>query len=211
MIKYKVIIYDFDGVILDSVDIKTNAFLEIYKNCNESEIEAIKEYHLAHGGISRYKKFEYFEEFILNKKVDKNYIEKLAFLFEKIVKKRILEVSYIKFVEEFLKFNFNKTKQYICTGTPQKEIEQIIKQKGINNFFTKIYGYPKSKEEIIKLILDDSNELPENCLYLGDSLTDFQAANKFGVPFIGIKNSHTKFPEGTIVIDDFEYLLNNFQ
>ena len=34
-------------------------------------------------------------------------------------------------------------------------------------------------------------------------MTDYKAAIECNVPFIGLKNTHTVFPEGTILIDDF--------
>ena len=130
MKKYKVIIYDFDGVILDSVNIKTDAFLEIYKNCDEETLSQIKNFHLTNGGISRFKKFEFFEKNILNKKINKNHIDSLAYLFEKIVKHKVVKASYIDFVIDFLNENMFTSKQYVCTGTPENEAIQIIKEKG---------------------------------------------------------------------------------
>src|SRR5690606_26236544 len=55
------ILFDFDGVIVQSVDIKAEAFATIYRNENPEIIPAIIEYQHAHGGVSRREKFRYFE------------------------------------------------------------------------------------------------------------------------------------------------------
>ena len=52
----KLFIFDFDGVIVDSVDIKTEAFGEIYSNYGSSITEKVKNYHIENGGLSRYEK-----------------------------------------------------------------------------------------------------------------------------------------------------------
>ena len=52
--KQKILIYDFDGVICDSVGLKTDAFVELYNTENESIQKLVREYHLANGGISRF-------------------------------------------------------------------------------------------------------------------------------------------------------------
>ena len=54
----KAILFDFDGVIVDSVDIKTIAFKELFSAFPEHSRE-IERYHLDHLGVSRYQKFEW--------------------------------------------------------------------------------------------------------------------------------------------------------
>ena len=54
MVNKEVLIYDFDGVICDSVKIKTNAFIELYKNYSLKIQNQVKEYHILNSGISRF-------------------------------------------------------------------------------------------------------------------------------------------------------------
>lgn len=49
--KPRVLIYDFDGVICDSVGLKTDAFVELYWNESERIQNLVREYHLANGVI----------------------------------------------------------------------------------------------------------------------------------------------------------------
>ena len=65
MNKIKAVIFDFDGVICDSVNIKTEAFVELYSNYHKSISDSVKNYHLKYGGISRFEKIKYIETVLL--------------------------------------------------------------------------------------------------------------------------------------------------
>ena len=210
MINSKVIIYDFDGVICDSVNVKTEAFIELYKSYGPEIQAQVKEYHLLNGGISRFEKFRYFQSVLLNKKVSENDIIELSNQFAALVKEKVIASKYIKGAYEFIKKNSFK-KQFICTGTPETEILEITKRKGISTFFEKLYGAPKTKIEIIEIILKQTNVNRNTCIFFGDAMTDYNAAQICKIPFIGIENYATIFPKGTTIIKDFEdSILNKF-
>ena len=84
--KQKILIYDFDGVICDSVHIKTEAFVELYASYDIEIQQAVKDHHLKHGGISRFEKFNYFESELLGNTITEKRIEELAQSFTLLVK-----------------------------------------------------------------------------------------------------------------------------
>jgi HAD superfamily hydrolase (TIGR01509 family) len=202
--KQKILIYDFDGVICDSVHIKTEAFVELYAQCDEEIQQAIKAYHLKHGGISRYEKFKYFETELLGQSPTEERIDELAKAFTQLVKEKVIASPYLNGILSYLEKHKDQALQFICTGTPETEILEITKRKKIDHLFTGIYGSPKSKTRIIRNILKDTGAQPENCLFFGDAFTDLNAAKECDIPFIGIKNKDTQFPERTFIINDFE-------
>ena len=55
--RIKAIIFDYDGVIAESVNVKTEAFAEMYKPYGESILKKVVSHHEANGGISRFEKF----------------------------------------------------------------------------------------------------------------------------------------------------------
>ena len=65
--RYKTMVFDCDGVILDSNELKTQAYYEtaISFGANEHQAKALVDYHVRLGGISRFIKFEYFLREIL--------------------------------------------------------------------------------------------------------------------------------------------------
>ena len=122
-----------------------------------------------------------------------------------LVKQKVIASKYLPGVIDFLKANKGK-KQFICTGTPQNEIEDIVEKKGIKALFDQVYGSPKTKIEIIKIILDKHSVSPKDCVYFGDAMTDYDAAKACSIPFIGILNEYTEFPNKTNIINDFKQL-----
>ena len=61
----KTILWDFDGVILDSMATRDWGFKEIFKDFTEAQVSRLLEYHRINGGLSRYVKIRYFYETIL--------------------------------------------------------------------------------------------------------------------------------------------------
>lgn len=200
----KILIYDFDGVICDSVNIKTEAFVELYASYDLETQQAVKAYHLEHGGISRFEKFKYFESELLGNTITEKHIEELAQSFTRLVKEKVIASAYINGIISFLNKNKNNALQFICTGTPESEILEITKRKRIDHLFNSIYGSPKSKTLILRKILKDNRAQPKDCLFFGDAFTDLNAALECKIPFIGIRNKDTQFPKDTFLINDFE-------
>lgn len=202
----KALVYDFDGVICNSVNIKTEAFFALYSPYGEDIQKKVVEYHLEHGGISRFEKIKFWHRNYLNQEIDDSTVEKLASEFASLVLKKVIQSDYIKGSLEFLKLNSGRFLQFICTGTPQNEILQITQARDITKYFNGIYGTPSAKDAILRNILRKYNLRPEEILFFGDALTDYNAAMKIGTLFCGIQSSDTKFPPGTHTALNFELL-----
>jgi beta-phosphoglucomutase-like phosphatase (HAD superfamily) len=201
--KPKVLIYDFDGVICDSVGLKTDAFVELYRTESESIQKLIREYHLANGGISRFEKIKYFETVLLGKLYSEEDNIKLGQIFAELVKEKVISSPFVLGVKEFLEKHSTDTLQYICTGTPEFEIKEIIERRGMGYLFKGLFGSPTIKSTIIQNIISEVGCTKDDCLFFGDALTDYKAACDSNVRFIGIKNDETIFPEGTFTIANF--------
>jgi phosphoglycolate phosphatase-like HAD superfamily hydrolase len=201
--KPKLIIYDFDGVICDSVNVKTQAFAELYKSHGKEIQDQVISYHLEHGGISRFEKIRYFQETLLQSPASEEKVQELAGNFTDMVKEKVIASMYINGAKEFIQQHADICEQYICTGTPEVEIIEIIHRRGLTSFFKGVYGSPKTKTQIINEILSATGYKAEESVFLGDAMTDYKAAKVCGMPFIGIKSNDTVFPEGTFVLEDF--------
>jgi HAD superfamily hydrolase (TIGR01549 family) len=201
---FKAIVYDFDGVICDSVDLKTSAFAEMYKPYGEEVVAKVVSYHLANGGISRFEKFKYFNSNLLGKSISEQEIFELANTFSNLVKQKIIQSDYIVGAHKFLIEQSKTHLQFICTGTPETEIIEILKARKISSFFTNIYGSPKTKVQILEIIIKEYSLKRSEILFIGDAMTDYNAAKFLGISFTGILNDATNFPIETFVIKDFK-------
>ncbi|MBI5050047.1 MAG: HAD family hydrolase [Nitrospirae bacterium] len=180
----KAIIFDFDGVLVESVDIKTNAFAKLFESEGKEIVEKVVNYHLKNSGISRYEKFRYIYREILVRSLSDEEFEVLCNRFATIVKDSVVEAPYVRGALQFLEKYSAVYRCFIVTATPQKEIEEIVQRRGIAGFFKGIYGAPLKKEDTVKAILSSEGTRPQEAVYIGDALSDYNAAVRNGVNFI---------------------------
>ncbi len=204
MNKIKAIIYDFDGVICDSVNVKTEAFGEMYAQYGKEIQKKVIDYHLSHGGISRFEKFKYCHKTFLGKELDDKQVKDMGGYFSSLVLQKVIDSPFIPGADLFVSRMVNNYMQFICTGTPEKEIKKILDKRKLTDYFTNIYGSPQTKKEIIQKIVVDYSITTNEMIFFGDALTDYDAALHENVRFVGVRSFHTSFPLGTNVINDFK-------
>lgn len=182
----KAIIFDFDGVILDSANIKTEAFPEVFNDFPHLKKDIVR-YHLANQGISRYKKFEWIYENLLNEKLLDEKSRLLGDKFSMLVFEKILKANFIAGAPKLLEFLLErKIPAFIASGTPEEELKKIVIQRQISAYFSEIHGSPHSKSDIIRSICTRHNYTPAELLFIGDATTDFYAAEETGTGFIAV-------------------------
>ena len=187
---FKIIIFDFDGVILESLDIKTKAFLKVYQDYPEHADE-IARYHLQNGGVSRYKKFVHINTNILGIPIDENKTEELAKVFSEAVVDEMIKCPFVEGALEFLGKYSKIARLYVASGTPQDELRFIVEKCGLAQYFNGVYGTPRTKGEIIQDILNKENVDNNEAVFVGDAMTDYEGAKEANVPFIARINGQT--------------------
>lgn len=194
--KWEAVFFDFDGVILDTVHLKAAAFGELFRHFGPDIEQKVVEYHLAHGGISRFEKFRYWYREYLNSIITDHEIEILSNRFSQIVVDKILKAPYIDGVVNTLHYLKERSiPAYVISGTPEDEIRYIVEKKDLSRFFLEVYGSPQQKVVILREICFLKKYQPNNCLFVGDSVIDYEAAFQNGVQFIGIvKDNSSPFP-----------------
>ncbi len=188
--KFKTIIFDFDGTIIDSSKIKTDAFEDLYKHYGKEVASMVVKFHLENQGISRYKKFEFFEKNILKKKYSQETEMKLDKQFSSIVLNKIIKAKYISGAYEFLDSYHKEFNFYLISATPEKELKKIVRKKNIEYYFRGIYGSPLDKGKVIQNILKVGNLSNKTALMIGDSQSDLEAATLASVSFLGISSEN---------------------
>lgn len=186
------IFFDFDGVILDSNDCKTNAFYEMYLSYGRDIADQVKEYHKRNGGISRYEKFKYWEKKYFNRDIDKEELKNLADIFSKKVKNNVINSKEVDGSINFIKTIHSNVKLWIISGTPQDELRDICNEINISEYFEAIYGSPNSKKYWTEKIISDNNLNRENTLFIGDALADYDAAIFSKIKFLLIESEDNK-------------------
>src|SRR3989338_6081547 len=98
----KAVIFHFDGVLVESVDIKTNAFALLFKPEGKDVVRKVVGYHLKHGGISRFEKFIYIYKAILKRRLADETFRRLCGRFAKLVVDEVVKAPYVKGAKYFL-------------------------------------------------------------------------------------------------------------
>ena len=204
---YDAIIFDFDGTLVDSAEIKTNAFGTLYEKYGEEIKRKVVEYHKLNEGVPRKKKFEHFEKKILKNNFNETIAENLSIKFSKIVLELIIKAPYMKGADKFLNEHYKNVKLFIASATPGQEMIEITQKRKMSLFFNEILGYPLNKSEIILFILRKYNLNKNKVIMVGDSISDYEGAINTKIDFLGFtQNTKGTFPEYIKTIDNFKCL-----
>lgn len=193
--KYAAVVLDFDGVILESTEVKTWAFAELFKEYPEHNAEIVN-YHIRNAGVSRYEKFRYIFNNILKKNLSDEEMKSLSERFSNLVMEKILKCKYVPGALDFIKRYHKKLKLFVVSATPHDEINLILEKLGIRCYFEEVFGSPKSKVELISEIMAKYNFQPHEVLFVGDQLADYMAARQLGVDFVARTHDESAFFEG---------------
>ena len=87
----------------------------------------------------------------------------------------------------------------MLSATPDEEINLIVDKKELKEYFKEVHGSPRKKGEICREIINRKKYNSQNCLFVGDAMSDYNAANKNGICFMGIvrDGAPSPFPDGT--------------
>lgn len=204
----RAILFDFDGVIAESMDIKTDAFARLFEGFGPEIVKKVVAHHQAHGGVSRFEKIRLYHEQYLGKVITDEELSAWCRRFSDLVLDAVVSSPYVPGALELLESCHKKYSCFIITGTPQEEMEEILSRKGLKRFFAGVYGSPTTKTEIVKEIMSAHKFDPKELIYIGDAMTDYEAAKGAGIRFIGRvpKGKPDIFPSGTFVVPDLRGL-----
>jgi phosphoglycolate phosphatase-like HAD superfamily hydrolase len=187
----RAIVFDFDGVILESAEVKTEAFLELYADHPE-KLAAIRAYHVGQAGISRYVKFEHIQKNILGLPYTGEVKKRVSAEFERLTRERILRCPEVPGAQELLRGLRGGTLRIVGSGTPQAELELVVSGRGMGDWFEELWGSPRKKAEILRDVMARYALSPREVLMVGDGLSDYDAARETGTRFLA-RETETAF------------------
>lgn len=193
MNRKKVIFWDFDGVILDSMLIRDKGFREVLRGYPSGEVDKLMEFHNLNGGLSRYVKFRYFFEKIRNQSITETEVKQWANKFSLIMKKLLVDNSIL--IEDsvtFIKENYTKYQMHIVSGSDGIELRYLCEKLGLSNYFISIQGSPTPKAKLVSELLDFYHYINSNVILIGDSMNDQEAAHLNRISFYGYNNNLLK-------------------
>jgi phosphoglycolate phosphatase-like HAD superfamily hydrolase len=180
----KVIILDFDGVVVESNDIKDRVFRKIFNRFPEHS-EDLWQYHKKYMSVSRYDKFDYVLK-QTGRSGDIDFKNSLLTEFSESTLSLMRTVPFVQGAQDFLNELQGKIPLYLASVTPANDLEIILNALQIHSIFKKVYGCPPwNKSAAIKDILEREQQTPDRAVLIGDSYGDQRAAKETGIHFIG--------------------------
>ena len=191
---YEIILWDFDGVIINSNSVREAGFRNVLCEYPKEQVEKLIDYHNINGGLSRYVKFRYFFEEIRKELVADDMVLELANKFSAIMKEHLVNPSLligpvVKFIKE--QYNLGK-KMHIVSGSDGNELRELCKSLELDHFFISINGSPTPKTVLVKNIIANGYlDQSEYCL-IGDAINDYDASKVNSIKFFGYNNLKLK-------------------
>jgi phosphoglycolate phosphatase-like HAD superfamily hydrolase len=161
---YTTLVFDCDGVVLDSNKVKTDAFYQATLPYGEASAQAMVDYHVANGGVSRYKKFAHFLEQIAPDYAEQQNpveqspdLEAMLQAYAGYVREGLLSCKVAPGLEA-LRQQTPNARWLIVSGGDQAELRDVFAQRGIAAWFDGgIFGSPDTKDEILSRELSSGN------------------------------------------------------
>jgi len=208
----KCVVFDFDGTLVKSNEIKRRVFYEVTEDI-VGAVPVLDELFSVPDSGDRY---DIFDLLIKNLKMGQEVgisAVYLSDLYTKICEHRISEAP-----EVFGAFNTltelkkMRVKMFVSSATPTNTLQSIIGMRGWSELFDGIMGSPDSKENHLSSILFSNNYSLSEVIYIGDSEVDQKAALLTGCKFIGIGKNWNRFDSRPLVLlDNLEKLIKELK
>ncbi|WP_282073788.1 HAD family hydrolase [Polaribacter atrinae] len=205
----KCVIFDMDGVIIDSEEIHKKAYYETFASIDVTVSEDLYKTLTGSSTINAFQKLvAHFnlnldpEELVLNKR--KRYVN----FFENDP-----TLHLVKGVEELIKHCHNKGLTLIlASSSAMVNIDRVFNRFNLNQYFTaKISGadltQSKPNPEIFEKAAILGNTPKENCVVIEDSDNGVKAANDAGIFVFGYRNPMAEDQS----LKNADFIVNNFK
>jgi phosphoglycolate phosphatase-like HAD superfamily hydrolase len=179
------VVFDCDGVLIESNALKTRAFGKTVSEYGQGAMDRLMAYHTQNGGVSRFKKFEWFFSEVIRQPLPDGKMQKLCDRFRQHSFEAVVSAPLVKGAQEVLDMLYTKLPLFVASGTPQPELVDVLEANGLARYFDYIAGTPPEKSALLQNIIDTYRLDPSAVLMVGDSLTDLQAARDCSTLFYG--------------------------
>lgn len=207
---WQAIIFDFDGVVVESGKIKTQAFAELYRSHGEDIVAKVVQFHNQNGGMSRYHKFRHFQQHFLNKPpLTETEVKQLDILFSELVVEAVIAAEPVPGALELIRQQAERIPLFVASGTPDSELKVIVERRGLAPYFKAVHGAPALKKTIIAEFLSAYELKPESVLMIGDAIADLESAQANNTAFLGrvYPGDPNPFPAHIEIVPDLHGLV----
>ncbi len=186
------VVFDFDGVLVESLDVKAEGFYALYSCHGEDVASAAASHHLKNPGTPRAEKISYIQREFLRRELSTQENLELCSRLGAIIEEKVANSAWVNGAFAYIQQPNESVSLHIASASPLDELVRIVKRRRALDYFQSVHGYPESKESALKRIIGLSGYEPARVIMIGDALTDYNAAKTMGTLFIG------RVPHGSI-------------
>ena len=202
------IFFDFDGVLAESIAIKEQAFRDLYGEFGSQVVAGALAHHKANEGISRLHKIRHCHKAFLGIELDDEGVAALGRRYSEQVEDAVIACDWVAGARAFLEAHRGQLPMFVVSGTPDDELKRVVDGRAMAHFFTSVHGSPPRKPPIVRDLLDAHGLSPSRSVFVGDAMTDHDAARATGLDFVGRvpPGRESPFPAGTRTLPDLTAL-----
>jgi len=208
LFKTKIMIFDFDGVIIDSTKIKIEEYRNLFSQFtkNKTTLNEITNIYKNSAGIPRETTLKKVFKEVLAINISNHEVDNLSLDFSKQIFRRLETIEPLKGFLEYLAIH-KKINKHIISGAPNSDVTYLIKKLNLSKYFKSIQGGPLNKKNELIHISKLTKIKAKDIVYFGDQKNDFIAAKSAGVGFIGINAGSNLDTMKCKQFPDFEKLI----
>jgi phosphoglycolate phosphatase-like HAD superfamily hydrolase len=204
---FDALVLDFDGVVVESVELKDRAFGELFRDTHPDRVEDIVQFQSEIAGRSRYERFPLIYGY-LGLAFPDGESERLDRKLSELLFEAVATCPFVAGARELLELRSGEVPIYVASATPENEVRRLIEARGLSPYIRAAYGAPARKADNLRRIATETGADPTRVLFVGDSATDLRAAEEAGVRFVGrvAPGLTSPFPDDTEIVTDLSEL-----
>lgn len=169
----KIVLFDFDGVLVDTLDIYHSISCEVNGDMDIEEYKTFFEGNIHDAvrkdGSKRIPHTFFHERFM-------HYVQ------------NVREVKIPEILKAMLGELSKKYLLFIVSSTPNKTLEHLLEAEGVREYFTDIMGSGVHTSKVVKnkMVLEKYNVLPKDAVFITDTLGDIREARECDIDSIAV-------------------------
>jgi len=200
------VFWDFDGVVKDSIEVKTEGFRWIVRSAGTPVCDRVQRHHESNGGMSRFDKIPLYLTWA-DMPASAEPVHKACVEFSEHVTDAVVNSPWVEGVPEYLRNNPGDQLFILVTSTPLEEITRILDQLDLLPCFSNVFGSPSAKVDAVASSLANRQIAPDRAVFIGDSMTDYEAASSNHVPFLLRRHSLNKDLAASLTVPSLDNLI----
>lgn len=205
------VVFDFDGVLVDSNAVKRRAYRDIFASAAGSEavVEAVLESNIQDDrfGVIR----SILEGLNRDGRGPPGRLELLVAeygdRYNAICEEHAATCAEIPGASAALARLARRHPLYVISATPEEPLRRIVKRRSWNGYFRDVLGRPRTKSENLARVMRAEGLEGSQIVFVGDGRRDLDAAREAGCRFVGVRNAFNDFdPSGLTMLNDLTRL-----